>query len=144
MDSSFYQKEIFSNKTKKVQKVIDISDMKPKKCPYLGQINRHVLDFDLEKICSISLQSNFNIWCCLTCGKYFRGKGEQTEAFIHSLDSENKQTSGADGHNVFINLTDAKIFCLPDNYEVKDSSLDDIKANLLPRFRSKQIQEMLS
>ena len=31
-------------------------------CPYLGQINRSVLDFDFEKVCSISLQKDFNIY----------------------------------------------------------------------------------
>lgn len=40
------------------------------KCPYLGQIRRHMLDFDFEKICSVTL-SNMNVYSCLTCGKYF-------------------------------------------------------------------------
>jgi hypothetical protein len=31
------------------------------------------------------------------------------------------------GHHVFINLNTLKFYCLPDNYEVIDSSLDDIK-----------------
>ena len=43
-------------------------------CPYLGTIKRHLLDFDFEKLCSISL-SNKNIYACLVCGKYFQGKG---------------------------------------------------------------------
>ena len=38
-------------------------------CPYLGQIKRHVLDFDFEKVCSITLV-NLNTYACLTCGKY--------------------------------------------------------------------------
>jgi hypothetical protein len=44
-----------------------------RKCPYLGTINRHVLDFDFEKLCSISL-SNLRPYGCLVCGKYFQGK----------------------------------------------------------------------
>lgn len=40
-------------------------------CPYLDTINRHVLDFDFQKLCSISL-SNLNAYCCLVCGKYFQ------------------------------------------------------------------------
>jgi len=56
-------------------------------CPYLDTINRkvsaisfiqrlterlQVLDFDFEKLCSISL-SNMNVYACLVCGKYFQG-----------------------------------------------------------------------
>ena len=41
-------------------------------CPYLDTINRHVLDFDFEKLCSISL-SRINVYACLVCGKYFQG-----------------------------------------------------------------------
>ena len=87
-------------------------------CPYLWQIKREVLDFDHEKVCSVSMQRDINVYCCLTCGSYLRGKGPQTEAFTHSLDQE--------GHNIFINLQSSKIFCLPDNYEVVDRSLEDI------------------
>ena len=35
--------------------------------------NRHVLDFDFEKLCSVSL-SHINVYACLVCGKYFQGK----------------------------------------------------------------------
>ena len=44
-------------------------------CPYLGTINRHLLNFDFEKLCSVSL-TNLHIYCCLVCGKYFQGKNE--------------------------------------------------------------------
>jgi len=40
-------------------------------CPYLDSINRHVLDFDFEKVCSIS-NSHLNVYACLVCGKYFQ------------------------------------------------------------------------
>lgn len=33
---------------------------------------RSVLDFDFEKLCSISL-SHINVYACLICGKYFQG-----------------------------------------------------------------------
>jgi hypothetical protein len=46
-------------------------------CPYLGQIKRHVLDFDFEKVCSVTL-NNLNTYACLTCGKYLQGKGKGT------------------------------------------------------------------
>lgn len=42
-------------------------------CPYLDTINRHVLDFDFEKLCSVSL-SRINVYACLVCGKYFQGE----------------------------------------------------------------------
>lgn len=88
-------------------------------CPYLGTIKRHLIDFDFEKLCSISL-SNLNVYACLVCGKYYQGRGKNTHAYFHSLEQ---------GHHVFINLHDQKIYCLPDNYEVDDMSLNDIKVN---------------
>lgn len=42
-------------------------------CPYLGTINKHMLDFDFEKVCSICL-SNQHVYACLVCGRYFQGK----------------------------------------------------------------------
>ena len=42
-----------------------------RKCPYLDTINRGVLDFDFEKLCSVSL-SRINCYVCLVCGKYFQ------------------------------------------------------------------------
>lgn len=41
-------------------------------CPYLDTIDRHRLDFDFEKICSVSL-SKSNVYACLVCGRYFQG-----------------------------------------------------------------------
>ena len=49
-------------------------------CPYLGQIRKHMLDFDFHKQCSVSL-STLNVYCCLVCGKYFQGKGPGTAAY---------------------------------------------------------------
>ena len=48
-----------------------------KKCPFLDTINRQLLDFDMEKVCSVSL-SNINIYSCLICGKFFQGRGQTT------------------------------------------------------------------
>ena len=33
---------------------------------------RSVLDFDFEKLCSVSL-SHLNVYACMVCGKYFQG-----------------------------------------------------------------------
>ena len=46
------------------------SDMSTQ-CPYLDTIDRNVLDFDFEKLCSVSL-SRINVYACLVCGKYFQ------------------------------------------------------------------------
>jgi len=51
---------------------VDSEDRRSRHCPYLDTINRSVLDFDFEKLCSISL-SHINAYACLVCGKYFQG-----------------------------------------------------------------------
>lgn len=48
-------------------------------CPYLDTINRQLLDFDFEKLCSVSL-SRINVYACLVCGKYFQGN---INVYIH-------------------------------------------------------------
>jgi U4/U6.U5 tri-snRNP-associated protein 2 len=86
-----------------------------KQCPYLDTINRHLLDFDFEKLCSVSL-TRINVYACLVCGKYFQGRGTSTHAYTHSV---------AEYHHVFLNLSSLRFYCLPDNYEIiSDSSLD--------------------
>ena len=56
------------------------------KCPYLDTIDRKILDFDFEKLCSISL-SHMNVYCCLICGAYFQGRGKGTHAYVHALET---------------------------------------------------------
>ena len=94
------------------------------KCPYIEAVNRFNLDFDFEKVCSVTL-SNSNIYACLVCGKYFQGRGKLSPAYVHSMDA---------GHHIFINLTDERVWCVPDDYEVTDPSLEDVKFNLNPRY----------
>ncbi|TBU50046.1 spindle pole body protein [Dichomitus squalens] len=91
---------------------------------YLDTINRAVLDFDFEKVCSVS-SSNINIYGCLVCGKYFQGRGRNSYAFAHAIH---------DDHHVFINLETTKVYVLPDGYLVSDPSLDDISFVLAPKF----------
>jgi U4/U6.U5 tri-snRNP-associated protein 2 len=93
-------------------------------CPYLDTVNRKVLDFDFEKLCSVTL-SNLNVYACLVCGKFFQGRGINTQAYQHSLDEQ---------HHVFVNLSTDRFYCLPDNYEIIDASLDDVRDNLHPEF----------
>ena len=94
------------------------------RCPYLDTINRMVLDFDFEKACSVC-GNNFNVYACLICGKYFQGRGKHTQAYTHALQ---------EGHHVYMNLQDGRTYCLPDGYEVVDSSLADIQNMLNPAF----------
>ncbi|CAG0914634.1 unnamed protein product [Notodromas monacha] len=111
----------------------DLAVVEARECPYLDTINRHVLDFDFEKLCSVSL-SRINVYACLVCGKYFQGRGQGTHAYTHSV---------AEGeHRMFLNLSTLKFYCLPDNYEIKDSSLDDIKYVLNPTFTKEAIQAL--
>jgi U4/U6.U5 tri-snRNP-associated protein 2 len=101
-------------------------------CPYLSTINRTHLDFDFEPSCSITLESSPHIYGCLICGKYFRGKGKSTPAYIHSVN---------EGHCVYVHLTNGTFWCLPDNYEINntDPSLQDIKLALHPKYTLHQI-----
>ncbi|KAJ2355296.1 U4 U6.U5 tri-snRNP-associated protein, partial [Coemansia sp. RSA 2618] len=84
---------------------------------YLDTVNRSSLDFDFEQLCSVSLATS-NVYACLVCGKYYQGRGKQTHAYFHSIN---------DDHHVFINLTTLAVYVLPENYEVADRSLNDIK-----------------
>ncbi|RUO96536.1 cysteine proteinase [Jimgerdemannia flammicorona] len=99
---------------------------------YLDTINRYMLDFDFEKVCSVSL-TNLNVYACLVCGKYFQGRGKTSHAYFHSLHED---------HHVYINLHTLKVYVLPDGYEVNDSSLDDIKYTLHPTFTKEQVQQL--
>lgn len=101
-------------------------------CPYLDTIDRGVLDFDFEKLCSVSL-SHINVYACMVCGKYFQGRGTNTHAYTHSLDTD---------HHVYLNLSTLKFYCLPDNYEIIDPSLEDIKYVLKPTYSPEYIKKI--
>ncbi|KAH6689617.1 U4/U6.U5 tri-snRNP-associated protein [Plectosphaerella plurivora] len=96
---------------------------------YLDTIDRHVLDFDFEKLCSISL-SNINVYACLVCGRYFQGRGTKSHAYFHALD---------ENHHVFINMQTQKVYVLPEGYEVTSKSLDDIKFVSDPRYDRREV-----
>ncbi|OCT86607.1 hypothetical protein XELAEV_18020290mg [Xenopus laevis] len=110
----------------------ETEDRRSRHCPYLDTINRSVLDFDFEKLCSISL-SHINAYACLVCGKYFQGRGLKSHAYIHSVQFS---------HHVFLNLHTLKFYCLPDNYNIIDSSLEDITYVLKPTFTKQQISHL--
>ena len=73
-------------------------------CPYLGQIQRHMLDFDFHKQCSVTI-STLNVYCCLVCGKYFQGKGQGTPAFMHSLQPSHQDKATTDASHSGANHT---------------------------------------
>jgi hypothetical protein len=75
---------------------------------YLDTVNRAALDFDFEKVCSISL-SNLNVYGCLVCGKYFQGRSKKSPAYAHSI---------SDDHHVFINLESTQVSALSRSYRL--------------------------
>ena len=96
-------------------------------------INRKLLDFDFEKICSVNL-SPLNCYACLTCGKYFQGRAEGTPAYMHSLHHE---------HLLFLNIKTLKAYTLPENIEYNDNGqLDDIRSIIKPKFTKESLKEI--
>eukprot|EP01138_Halocafeteria_seosinensis_P010201 gb/GECG01010418.1/.p1 GENE.gb/GECG01010418.1/~~gb/GECG01010418.1/.p1 ORF type:complete len:661 (+),score=87.53 gb/GECG01010418.1/:1-1983(+) len=101
-----------------------------RECPYLDTIQRQRLDFDFEKQCSVTLATQ-HVYVCLVCGQIFQGRGPQTPAYTHAVQNY---------HHVFMNLHTTRIYCLPDGYEVIDSSLRDIQNALDPQFTHEEIE----
>lgn len=99
---------------------------------YLDTIDRNVLDFDFEKLCSVSL-SNINVYACLVCGRYYQGRGPKSHAYFHALDED---------HHVFINMETQRVYVLPEGYEVQSKSLDDIKYVANPRYDRKEVMAL--
>lgn len=99
---------------------------------YLDTINRTILDFDFEKLCSVSL-SNINVYACLVCGKYYQGRGPKSHAYFHALEI---------GHHVFVNMETKKVYVLPEGYEVKNKSLEDIKYVVDPTFTEEDVKRL--
>lgn len=124
------QAPLEGNRKRKSSAVEEDQEDLSSSCPYLDTIERSLLDFDFEPACSVSMQTGPHIYGCLVCGKYFRGKGPQTPAYTHSVE---------ESHFVFVHLTNKTFHCLPDDYEIKDSSLADISAALHPTFSTKEL-----
>ncbi|CAK7207758.1 Ubiquitin carboxyl-terminal hydrolase 10 [Sporothrix eucalyptigena] len=99
---------------------------------YLDTIDRQVLDFDFEKLCSVSL-SNINVYACLVCGRYYQGRGLKSHAYFHALDED---------HHVFINMQTQRVYVLPEGYEVLSRSLDDIKFVADPRYSRSDVTQL--
>lgn len=99
---------------------------------YLDTINRSVLDFDFEKLCSVTL-SNINVYACLVCGKYYQGRGPRSHAYFHALEV---------GHHVYVNMQTKKVYVLPEGYEVKSKSLEDIKFVVDPQLSKDEVGKL--
>nr|CDS26550.1 u4:u6.u5 tri snrnp associated protein 2 [Hymenolepis microstoma] len=122
------QEELKKDELNNEPKGTDLS----RSCPYLDTINRNMLDFDFEKLCSVSL-SHLNVYACLVCGNYFQGRGPNTHVHTHSVN---------ENHHVFLNLETHRFYCLPDNYEIVDGSLEDITYLLNPLFQKDVIKSL--
>ena len=99
---------------------------------YLDTIDRTRLDFDFEKLCSVTL-SNINIYACLVCGKYFQGRGDKSQAYFHAVNT---------AHHPFINMQTKKIYILPEGYEVINTLFDDIKYVVDPHYTKQDIAKL--
>lgn len=111
---------------------VDVAEPGPSQSLYLETVDRSRLDFDFEKLCSVSL-SNTNVYACMTCGKYFQGRGSSSHAYFHSIDRN---------HHVHINLRTLKVYVLPEGYEVTSPALDDIKYVADPIYTKQQVAQL--
>ncbi|AMD22345.1 HGR006Cp [Eremothecium sinecaudum] len=95
----------------------------------LETIDKRRLDFESEKICSVTL-SKINIYCCLVCGKYLNGRNQGSPAFDHSVNI---------GHRVFMNTRTLRTYILPDNRAIDSIYLDQIRYSLRPTYTEEEI-----
>lgn len=103
---------------------------------YLDTINRNLLDFDFEKMCLISLATNF-VYGCLVCGKYFQGRSPSSHAYNHAIN---------ENHHIFVNLETTNFYILPDNYQIQNDEilkyLSDIKLLISPQYTKDDIKNL--
>lgn len=123
LDSEKFYGEINENKMINKKRRKDQNDLNVK-IPTIEQIDRSILNFDFEKKCQITFFEN-DVYCCLICNKYLQGKTPGTKAYNHSLEFN---------HNFFISLDTSKIYQLPDDTEIIDKKIEDIKFNILPEY----------
>lgn len=126
MDDSKGEESAYSVTSRQTAPLADYEDL------YLDTIDRSVLDFDFEKLCSVTL-SNINVYACLVCGKYYQGRGPKSHAYIHALDL---------GHHVFVNMQTKRVYVLPEGYEVKSKSLEDIKFVVDPKLSTNEVANL--
>ncbi|KAK6460178.1 ubiquitin specific protease [Scheffersomyces coipomensis] len=112
---------------------MDIRPLKKQKVQtdsYQHTINREVLNFDFEKVCSVTLSHN-NVYCCLVCGKYFQGRSISSPAYNHTINID---------HHIFLNLKSQKFYILPENQEI--DGIQDIKDLLDPKYTKDDVNNL--
>ncbi len=57
-------------------------DAECRRCPYLDTVVRGLLDLDMPRSCSATLAVE-NVYACLVCGRFLRGRGKHTPLFTH-------------------------------------------------------------
>ena len=77
-------------------------------------------------------------WCEHTC--LHTQRTSSLVSFV-SLPRKQMYTQVHSDHHVFVNTKNEKFYCLPDNYEIQDASLDDIRKALNPRFESIELDK---
>lgn len=104
---------------------------------FLDTINKEMLDFDTEKLCSVSL-SNFNVYCCLVCGKFLQGRSRSSYAYEHAVE---------ENHRLFMNMETKKAYLLPENFELTSpkatNTLSAIREALSPEYIPQRVEELL-
>jgi len=98
---------------------------------YLDTINRNVLDFDFEKLCSVALP--ISTFMPASSAANTTKAGSKSQAYFHALE---------EGHHVYVNMETKKVYVLPEGYEVKSKSLDDIKFVVDPRLTRNEVARL--
>lgn len=110
-------------------------------------VNLKNLNFDRERICSVTL-SSANLFMCLTCGEIFQGQSNNTPAFNHSVDFASDGDESMLQHRIFIALHNFYIYQMPEMQELDmdntDALLNLIKANCNPSVTDVSIQKCQS
>lgn len=95
-------------------------------------MDRKRLDFDFERICSVTMERS-DLYICLTCGKYLKGRSTNTPAHNHSQQFE---------HSLYMDLESLKFFILPENEEFYHQDLEDVRYAARPTYSNEQIEAL--
>lgn len=102
--------------------------------PFLSTVNQKALNFDLEKVCSVSL-SHLNVYCCLVCGKYLQGREPNSPAFSHSVN---------ENHHIFVRFQTQRFYILPEGKIIKpvdyNEVLKTIRDNISPTYEPEAVR----
>lgn len=104
---------------------------------YLNEVHHEFLDFDAEPICCETL-ANSNIFCCLTCGKYFSGSSKGSPAYWHSTSGMSALDSIDEvefyKHRIFMELTTGLCHLLPEGISANHPDLQKLSKALIPSY----------